>query len=126
MCWGRKMTRTFRIVAPEAWNVALLLYSVTVHRFMTVAFHKLTVVPAFGLDALLPLLLHLLRRGVVDVGFALGEQLLGQSHDDGKMVTGVGKLVRLDLEHGNIFQDYLGWNNHVSSFSVFLFCFLSI
>lgn len=66
-----------------------------------------TVVSAFRLDALLPLLFHLLRRSVVDVGLALSEQLLAEFQDDGEMVAGVGELVWTDLEHGNIFQNHL-------------------
>lgn len=66
-----------------------------------------TVVSALGLDALLPLLLHLLGGRVVDVGLARGEQLFAIAHDDGKTVTGVGELIWLDLQHGNIFQDDL-------------------
>lgn len=66
-----------------------------------------TVVSALGLDALLPLLLHLLGGRVVDVGLARGEQLFAIAHDDGKTVAGVGELVWLDLQHGNIFQDDL-------------------
>lgn len=66
-----------------------------------------TVISAFGLNALLPLLLHLLRGGVVDVGFALSEQLFSKPQYDGKVVTGVGELVWMDLEHGDIFQDHL-------------------
>lgn len=68
---------------------------------------KHTVVSALGLDALLPLLLHLLGGRVVDVGLALGEQLFAIAHDDGKTIAGVGELVWLDLQHGNIFQDDL-------------------
>lgn len=66
-----------------------------------------TVVSAFGVHALLPLLLHLIRRRVVDVGLALGEQLLAKLQDDGKMVAGVGELVWTDLKHGDIFQNHL-------------------
>lgn len=66
-----------------------------------------TVVSVFGLDALLPLLLHLLRRRVVDVGFALGQQLLRQPHDGGEVVAGEGELVGVDLEHGDVLQDHL-------------------
>ena len=66
-----------------------------------------TVVSAFGLSALLPLLLHLLRRCVIDVGLALREKLLCKFHYDGEMVAGVGELVWMDLEHGNVFQDHL-------------------
>ncbi|TNN58776.1 hypothetical protein EYF80_031021 [Liparis tanakae] len=51
--------------------------------------------------------LHLLRRRVVNVGFALSEQLIRKSHDGVKMVTGEGELVWVDLEHGNVFQDNL-------------------
>ena len=74
---------------------------------MAVGLHMRTVVSAFGLNALLPLLLHLLGRGVVDVGFALREQLLCHFHDDWKMVTCVGELVRMNLEHGDVFQNHL-------------------
>lgn len=73
-----------------------------------------TVISAFGLSALLPLLLHLLGRRVVDVGLALSEQLFAKSHDGRKVVAGVGELVWMDLEHGNIFQDHLGSNTHVA------------
>lgn len=66
-----------------------------------------TVVSAFRLDALLPLLFHLLRGSVIDVGLALREQLLAQFQDDGEMVAGVGELVWTDLKHGNIFQNHL-------------------
>lgn len=74
---------------------------------MVLRFDRRTVVPASGLHALLPLLLHLLRRGVVDVGLALCKKLLCQSHNGGEMVTGVGELIRMDLEHGDIFQNNL-------------------
>lgn len=66
-----------------------------------------TIFSAFGLSTLLPLLLHLLRRCVIDVGLALREQLLTQSDDGGEMVTGVGELVWLNLQHGNILQNHL-------------------
>lgn len=66
-----------------------------------------TVVSAFGVDALLPLLFHLIRRRIVDVGLALSQQLLAKLQDDGKMVAGVGELVWTDLKHGNIFQNHL-------------------
>lgn len=66
-----------------------------------------TVISAFGLNSLLPLLLHLLRGGVVDVGFVLRKHLFSKPQYGGKMVTGVGELVWMDLEHGNIFQDHL-------------------
>lgn len=66
-----------------------------------------TVVPALGLNALLPLLLHLLGGRVVDVGFAVGEQLLAVAHDDGETVAGVGELVWFDLQHGDVFQNDL-------------------
>lgn len=71
-----------------------------------------TVVPALGLGALLPLLLHLLGGRVVDVGFALVEQLLAVAHDDGKTVAGVGELVWFDLQHGNVFQNDLRGRSH--------------
>lgn len=80
-------------------------------------FSRHTVASAFGLNTLLPLLLHLLRRRVVDVGLALSEQLFSKLHDDGKMVAGVGELVWLDLEHGNIFQDHL--RSTKASFGIF-------
>lgn len=66
-----------------------------------------TVVSAFRLNALLPLLFHLLRGSVINVGLALREQLLTQFQDDGEMVAGVGELVWTDLKHGNIFQNHL-------------------
>lgn len=66
-----------------------------------------TIVSAFGLSALLPLLLHLLRGSVVDVGLALSKQLFSKFHYDRKMVASVGELVWMDLEHSNIFQDHL-------------------
>lgn len=66
-----------------------------------------TVVSAFRFDALLPLLFHLVRRSVVDVGLALSEQLLAKFQDDGEMVAGIGELVWTDLKHGNIFQNHL-------------------
>lgn len=70
-------------------------------------FPRRTVISAFGLSTLFPLLLHLLRRGVVNVGLALGKHLFRKPYYGGEMVTGVGELVWMDLEHGNIFQDYL-------------------
>lgn len=69
-----------------------------------------TVISACGLSALLPLQLHLLRRCAVDVGLALSEELFSEFHYGGKMVAGVGELVWMDLEHGNIFQDHLRRN----------------
>lgn len=66
-----------------------------------------TVASALRVQALLPLLLHLVRRRVVDVGLSLSQQLLAKPQDDGKMVAGVGELVWADLKHGNIFQDHL-------------------
>lgn len=66
-----------------------------------------TVISAFGLNALLPLLLHLLGGGVVDVGFALVEELLAVAQYDGKTVTGVGELVWFDLQHSHVFQNDL-------------------
>lgn len=71
------------------------------------SFIEHTVVPALGLGALLPLQLHLLGGRVVDVGFAVVEQLLAVAHDDGKTVAGVGELVGFDLQHGNVFQNDL-------------------
>lgn len=76
-------------------------------------FPRRTVISAFGLCALLSLLLHLLRRRVVDVGLALGKQLFTKSHYGGKMVAGVRELVWMDLEHGNIFQDHLRSNKDI-------------
>lgn len=73
-------------------------------------FPRRTVISAFGLSALLPLLFHLLGGRVVDVGLALSKQLFSKLHDDGKMVAGVGELVWVDLQHGNIFQDDLRRN----------------
>lgn len=74
-----------------------------------------TVVSAFGVDALLPLLFHLIRRRIVDVGLALSQQLLAKLQDDGKMVAGVGELVWTDLKHGNIFQNHLRGKKKVFS-----------
>lgn len=73
-------------------------------------FRRRTVISAFGLSALIPFLLHLLRRRVVDVGLALRKQLFSKLHYGGEMVAGVGELVWMDLEHGNIFQNHLGTN----------------
>lgn len=67
-----------------------------------------TVVSAFRVGALLPLLFHLIGRRVVDVGLALSQQLLAELQDDGEMVAGVGELVWTDLKHGHIFQNHLG------------------
>lgn len=66
-----------------------------------------TVASALGVQALLPLLFHLIGRRVVDVGLSLSQQLLAKPQDDGKMVAGVGELVWTDLKHGNIFQNHL-------------------
>lgn len=74
---------------------------------MMSCFSSHTVVSAFGLNALLSLLLHLVRRRIVNVGLALGEQLFAKFHDDGEMIAGVGELVWMDLQHGNVFQDDL-------------------
>lgn len=72
-----------------------------------------TVISVFGFGALLPLKLHLLRRRVVDVGPSLSEQLISKTHYGLKMVAGVGELVWMDLEHGNVFQDHLRSNKDV-------------
>lgn len=86
-------------------HVARLQHSLTGHHHRPVL--SRTIVSAGGLNTLLPLLLHLLRWGVVDVSFALSKQLLCKLHYSGKVVTGVSELVWTDLEHGNIFQDHL-------------------
>lgn len=88
------------------------------HRLMRAA---PTVVSAFGVDALLPLLFHLIRRRIVDVGLALSEQLLTELQDDGEMVAGVGELVWTDLKHGDIFQNHL--RKIVKRKNVLLMCF---
>lgn len=89
----------------EKSHVARLQHSLTGHHHRPVL--SRTIVSAGGLNTLLPLLLHLLRWGVVDVSFALSKQLLCKLHYSGKVVTGVSELVWTDLEHGNIFQDHL-------------------
>lgn len=89
----------------EKSHVARLQHSLTGHHHRPVL--SRTIVSAAGLNTLLPLLLHLLRWGVVDVSFALSKQLLCKLHYSGKVVTGVSELVWTDLEHGNIFQDHL-------------------
>lgn len=66
-----------------------------------------TVASAFRVKALLPLLFHLIRRRIVDVGLSLSQQLFTKLQNDGKMVAGVGELVWADLKHGNIFQNHL-------------------
>lgn len=70
-----------------------------------------TVASALRVQALLPLLFHLIRRRIVDVGLSLSQQLLTKPQDDGKMVAGVGELVWTDLKHGNIFQNHLRRGN---------------
>lgn len=75
----------------------------------------------FRFDSLLSLLLHDIRGGVVDVSLTLFQHLFGHPLDGGKVVTGVGKLIRLDLQHGHILQNHLK-NKTAASRSNFLKC----
>lgn len=76
-------------------------------KFCTKHERGLTIVAVAWLDPLLSLLLHGVRGRVVNVGLAFPKQLLTQTLDSGEVVTCVGKLIWLNLQHGNILQDHL-------------------